>query len=290
MHGVGPRFSGGVDFGGTAAVDMLAEQQRWFDAVLKGKDTGILGEPPVRLFVIGGGSGARNRSGLMEDGGEWISTTAWPPPQVRFRPYYLHRDGNMSRQMPGAEAPAVYAFDPSHPVPTIGGQIDSGKTYSPDGPRDQRCNLKIPGCENILPLSARRDVLVFQTPPLQSSVVIAGPVKVRLWISSSAPDTDFTAKLIDVAPPSADYPMGYAMNLADRIVRVRTRESSAKPRLLKPGEIRKVTIDLLGDHSREALTRASRRSLSPNRRCIRSSDWPRRRSARQDPKSFRSAR
>jgi uncharacterized protein len=246
VHGIGPRFSGGVDFGPTAAVDMLAEQQRWFDAVLKGKDAGILSEPPVRLFVMGGGSGMRGPSGLLEDGGEWTSTTAWAPPQARFCAYYLHRDGSLNQQMPGAEAPAVYTFDPSHPVPTIGGQIDSGKTYSPDGPRDQRCNLKIPGCDNDLPLSARRDVLVFQTPPLQSSVVIAGPVKVHLWISSSAPDTDFTAKLVDVAPSSADYPMGYAMNLADRIVRVRTSQNPAKPSLLRPGNIREVTIDLVG--------------------------------------------
>jgi putative CocE/NonD family hydrolase len=246
VHHVGSRFSGGVDFGPTAAVDMLAEQQRWFDQVLKGEDTGILNEPPVRLFVMGGGRGTRNRFGLMKDGGKWISTTAWPPPQARPRPYYLHLGGSLSQQIPGDEGPTVFAFDPTHPVPTIGGQIDSGKSYSPDGPRNQRCELKISGCDNDLPLSARRDVLVFQTPPLPSSLVIAGPVKVNLWISSSAPDTDFTAKLIDVAPPSTDYPMGYAMNLADRIVRVRTSEDISKPALLKPSEIREVTIDLLG--------------------------------------------
>ncbi|HTV55129.1 MAG TPA: CocE/NonD family hydrolase [Terriglobia bacterium] len=246
VHNVGPRFAGNVDFGPTAMVDMLAEEQRWFDQVLKGKDTGVLSEPPVRLFVMGGGPGTRSRSGLMEDGGEWISTTAWPPPQAENQSYYLHGDGGLTRQIPGAEAPTTFAFDPAHPVPTIGGQIDSGKSYSPDGPRDQRCNLTIPGCNDDLPLSARRDVLVFQTPPLVSSLVIAGPVKVNLWISSSAPDTDFTAKLIDVTPPSADYPLGYAMNLADRIVRVRTSENTTKPILLRPGEIREVTIDLLG--------------------------------------------
>jgi len=246
VHGIGPRFSGDVDFGPTAAVDLLQEQQRWFDQVLKGKDSGILRELPVRLFVMGGGSGARLANGRMEDGGEWISTTAWPPPQARFRSYYLHGDGSLSRQTPGAGLPTEYAFDPRHPAPTIGGQIDSGKDYSPDGPRDQRCNLKIPGCNNDLPLSARRDVLVFQTLPLPSDLVIAGPVKVDLWISSSAPDTDFTAKLIDVARSSAADPMGYAMNLADRIIRVRASVNPAEPLLLKPGEIRKVTIDLLG--------------------------------------------
>jgi uncharacterized protein len=246
VHNVGPRFAGNVDFGPGAAVDMLVEQQRWFDEVLKGKDTGVLSEPRVRLFVMGGGPGTRSRSGLMEDGGEWISATAWPPPQAQFRSYYLHRDGRLTQQIPGAEPPTTFEFDPTKPVPTIGGQIDSGKTYSPDGPRDQRCSVKIPGCKDDLPLSARRDVLVFQTPPLASSLAVAGPVKVNLWISSSAPDTDFTAKLIDVAPPTTDYPSGYAMNLADRIVRVRTSVNRERSVLLKPGEVREVTIDLLG--------------------------------------------
>jgi len=152
----------------------------------------------------------------------------------------------LSEQIPGDEGPTTYAFDPAHPVPTIGGQIDSGKEFSPDGPRDQRCNLKIFGCDNDLPLSSRRDVLVFQTQPLKSDVAIAGPVTVDLWIASSAPDTDFTAKLVDVTPPSRDYPWGYAMNLADRIIRVRSAHDAATPRLLKPAEIRKVTIDLVG--------------------------------------------
>jgi putative CocE/NonD family hydrolase len=101
-------------------------------------------------------------------------------------------------------------------------------------------------CHNDLPLAARHDVLVFETPPLKSDVVIAGPVTVDLWISSSAPDTDFTAKLIDVAPPNKDYPEGYAMNLEDRIIRVRWSEGYETPHFLKPGEVRKVTIDLIG--------------------------------------------
>jgi putative CocE/NonD family hydrolase len=250
VHGIGPRASGDVDFGSTAAVDLLAEQQRWFDQVLKGKNTGILAEPPVRLFVMGGGDGKRTTQGRMEDGGHWVTTTAWPPPRASSRAYYLHADGSLNEQTPGDEAPSAFAFDPDHPVPTIGGQIDSGKDFSPDGPRDQRCNLKIFGCENDLPLSARRDVLVFQTPALASPVVIAGPVTVDLWISSSAPDTDFTGKLIDVAPPNNDYPWGYAMNLADRIIRVSSGDYASTRTLLKPGEIRKVTIDLIATASR----------------------------------------
>jgi len=106
--------------------------------------------------------------------------------------------------------------------------------------------LKIPFCDNDLPLSSRPDVLVFQTPPLDSDTVVAGMVTVDLWISSSAPDTDFTAKLVDVAPGNKDFPDGFAMNLEDRIVRVRLSPDRTKPQLLQPGEVRKVSIDLLG--------------------------------------------
>ena len=112
--------------------------------------------------------------------------------------------------------------------------------------RDQRYNLKISFCDDDLPLSSRHDVLVYQTLPLDADVVIAGPVTVELSISSSAPDTDFTAKLVDQAPPNRDYPWGSSMNLEDRIIRVRSSKDPAKPELLNPGEVRKVTIDLLG--------------------------------------------
>ena len=250
VHGIGPRASGDVDFGPAAAVDLIEEQQRWFDQVLKGKNTGILEEPPVRLFIMGGGDGARTGKGLMEDGGRWLATTNWPPPEASSRAYYLHGDGSLNEQMPGDEGPSTYSFDPRHPAPTIGGQIDSGREFVPDGPRDQKCNLKIFACDNDLPLSSRRDVLAFETPPLSSDVVIAGPVTVDLWISSSAPDTDFTAKLVDVAPPNSDYPWGFAMNLTDRIIRVSSGDNVPTRKLLKPGEIRKVTIDLIGTANR----------------------------------------
>ena len=247
VHGIGTRGSGDVDFGPTAEVRMVDQEARWFDQVLKGKNTGVLDEARVHVFVMGGGSGMRTQmNGRMDDGGEWFATTAWPPPESASRAYYLHADGSLSEKAPTEEAPSAYAFDPHHPVPTIGGQIDSGKNFSPDGPRDQKCSLKIPYCDNDLPLSSRRDVLTFETPPLDSDVTIAGAVTVDLWISSSAPDTDFTAKLVDVSAPNRDYPWGFAMNLEDRIIRARLAIDTSKPQLLKPGEVRKVTIDLLG--------------------------------------------
>jgi predicted acyl esterase len=273
-HNVGTRFAGNVDFGPSAAVSMRDLALRWFDQTLKGENTGILNGPPVKLFVMGGGNGLRLGgahvaagrewfstalappcktcipTSPMEDGGQWFSTTAWPPPQETSTPFYFHSGGLLSEQMPGDEPATTFVYDPAHPVPTIGGQINPGFEIwgfpDLDGARDQRCSLKIFGCDNDIPLSARHDVLVFQTPPLDSGVVIAGPVTVDLWISSTAPDTDFTAKLIDVAPPNRDYPWGYAMNLVDRIIDVRWSNSFETPDFLKPGEIREVKIDLIG--------------------------------------------
>jgi len=86
-------------------------------------------------------------------------------------------------------------------------------------------------------------VLVFETAPLDDDVEVTGPIVVRLWISSNAPDTDFTVKLIDWHPPNADYPQGYAMNLTDGILRCRYRDSWARPRMLEPGEIAEIVIE-----------------------------------------------
>jgi hypothetical protein len=254
-HGaVGPRFSGDVDFGARAEFDMFNEQLRWFDQILKHRDTGVMKDPLVNMFIMGGGDGLRTQKGRMEDGGQWVSAAAWPPKQETSKAFYLHGDSTLSEQAPAKESASVYEFDPLHPVPTIGGQMNPGgdAAFPADGPRDQHCSTTFFECGNNLPLSTRRDILVFQTPPLDSDVVIAGPVTVDLWISSSAPDTDFTAKLVDVAPPNKDYPSGYAMNLEDRIIRVRWSEGQQKPVFLKPGEVRKVTIDLLGVGNRFA--------------------------------------
>jgi uncharacterized protein len=93
-------------------------------------------------------------------------------------------------------------------------------------------------------LAQRSDVLVFATPPLKDELEVTGPVTVGLWIASDAPDTDFTAKLIDVYPPSADYPHGFAMNLTEGLLRVRYRDSCERPALMIPGEVYAITIEL----------------------------------------------
>lgn len=252
VHGVGPRWSGNVDFGPSAARDIRAEQLRWFDEILMGRSTGVTEGPPAQLFVMGGGDGARNAEGRLSQGGRWVGTDAWPPPEAEPTSFYLHADGSLSRERPaGSPEPTVYTYDPEDPVPTIGGKIDSGQQLTSQGPFDQRCRVgEIFGCDDDLPLSARRDVLVFQTEPLQEAVTVMGPVTVRLWISSSAPDTDFTAKLVDVHPPSEDYPWGYDMLLADRIVRARYRNSLERAELMEPGEVYEIEIDLLGTANR----------------------------------------
>lgn len=167
----GPRYTGDVDFGPAAEFDMFGEQLRWFNQTLKGEDTGILQEKPVRLFIMGGGSGLKNEAGRMQDGGTWLSTSAWPPPGVVPRAYYLHADSALSERAPANETASVFEFDPAHPVPSIGGQMNDsvGPAFPADGPRDQRCTAKTFGCDNELPLSARRDILVFQTPVVRQN-------------------------------------------------------------------------------------------------------------------------
>jgi len=112
------------------------------------------------------------------------------------------------------------------------------------GAFDQRGDARFYGCRGTAPLAARNDVLVFKTPPLDSPLEVTGPLKVRLWVSSSAPDTDFTAKLIDVHPANADYPDGFAQNISDSIIRARYRDSREHATLLAPGQVYPVEIVL----------------------------------------------
>ncbi|MCC6719535.1 MAG: CocE/NonD family hydrolase, partial [Acetobacteraceae bacterium] len=107
------------------------------------------------------------------------------------------------------------------------------------------------GCKPpFLPLAARPDVLVFQTPPLAHAITLAGPVELDLWVATDGPDTDFTAKLVDVHPASADYPRGYAMLLADSIARLRYLEDPATSRLRQPGELVRVRLTIFATANR----------------------------------------
>jgi uncharacterized protein len=143
-----------------------------------------------------------------------------------------------------ASEPSRFRFDPARPVPTVGGNISVGCEVMPGGAFDQRCRPDRFGCGDALPLAQRHDVLVFQTGPLAEPDEVTGPIAVRLWASSSAVDTDFTAKLVDVYPPNEDYPDGYAMNLVDSIVRARYRESHERGVPREPNRVYEFLIQL----------------------------------------------
>ncbi|MFK4444150.1 putative CocE/NonD family hydrolase [Caballeronia udeis] len=245
-------FSGDVDFGpaamieGQIAADWLAFRAQWFDRWLKPATPGATQSDPVaRIFLMGGGSGTRNADGRMEHGGAWIQSSQWPLADTRFTCLYLREGGLLSRQLPEeADASVSYAFDPSNPVPTIGGALTSGAPVFEGGAFDQREDERFFGTRNPgVPLAARNDIVVFETPPLEEDMAVVGPVIVRLWISSDAPDTDFTAKLIDMYPPNSDYPEGFAMNLTDGIFRCRFHRSWSEPEFLEPGRLYEITIE-----------------------------------------------
>jgi putative CocE/NonD family hydrolase len=194
-------WSGDVDFGPQSTIDgnIAAHWRdfrlRWFDHWLKGAANGVDREPAVRLFLMGGGSERRNGAGRMDHGGRWIAADDWPLPQTRFVAYYLHGDGRLATDhpAPGAE-PLSYDYDPANPVPTIGGPLTSGRPVFEGGAFDQREDARFFGCTRPgLPLSARQDVLVFETEPLPEDVAVVGPLVVKLFIASDCFDTDFTA-------------------------------------------------------------------------------------------------
>lgn len=262
-------FAGDVEFGPAAALPSVAAlQQRWFDRWLKSERTGVEEGPPLRLFIMGGGDGHRTPAGRIFHGGAWRDESAWPLAGTQFTRYYLHAGGRLE-PVPPAAAPASssYAFDPDAPVPTIGGNLSSlhilralpytdaelrlvprvlrVEPIAAGGGYDQREQAStFAGSHPGRPLADRPDVLVFQTAPLAEPLEVTGPITVQLHVSTDASDTDFTAKLIDVYPPSADYPEGYALNLSDSVLRLRFRDSWSDPSPARPGEVYRITLDL----------------------------------------------
>jgi hypothetical protein len=266
---MGYTFSGDVDLGPEAPIDYNQARLRWFDRWLKGVDSRVDGDPPVRIFVMGGGGGRKDINGRLDHGGRWRDEQEWPLSRARAAEYYLHPDGSLRPDPPcERDSSTTYRFDPDDPVPSVGGNVSSLATLRPIPPYitdptilpqaerveqivkaggwDQREREDVFGARPPynMPLSTRRDVLVFQTPPLEKDTEVTGPLEVMLWVASDAPDTDFTAKLIDVYPPSEDYPQGYALNISDGIFRMRYRDSWEKPQLMKPNEVCPVTIIL----------------------------------------------
>jgi uncharacterized protein len=216
------RKTGDIDFGPTAHVDEQALALRWYDSRLRGIDNGLDREPPVKLFLMG-----RN---------EWVLENEYPLARTNYRPMYFtggkantdKGDGRLTWDKPsGPSAADRFRYDPNDPVPSVGGNNCCG-TPTAAGPRDQR---KIEG---------RQDVLIYTSDVLQEEMEVTGPVKVVLYASSDAVDTDFVARLVDVHPDGTTY------NMAEGLLRARYRESLSRPSLLQPGQVYRFEIDLVG--------------------------------------------
>jgi uncharacterized protein len=215
---------GSVDFGMASSpisIDLDGMQLRWFDHWLKGAAGGFDAEAPVRIFTMGIN--------------KWRDEKEWPLPGTDFRRFYLHSrgransaagDGALSSEHPGDEPADVFLYNPTDPAPTIGGALCCYPGALQGGAWDQR------------EAEARADVLVYSTEPLSEDLEVTGPVRMVLYASSSAPDTDFTAKLVDVDE------CGFARNLTEGILRARFRESFAHEKMLTPGEVTEFTIDM----------------------------------------------
>jgi len=207
---------GDVDFGSFAVIDLDGYLIRWYDYWLKGIDNRILREPPVRIFVMG-----ENR---------WDDENEWPMARTEWTNYYLHSggransllgDGTLTTTAPAAEHADGYRYDPKNPVPFI-----TDPSFA-----------QIGGPDDYRSVERRDDVLIYSTEPVTEDTEVCGPIRAEIYAVSSARDTDFMLKLIDV------WPDGYAERLSDGMVRARFRESLEHPELIEPGRIYKYNID-----------------------------------------------
>lgn len=256
VHGSQGSFvSGEVEFTPDAAVDLLAWRLRWYDRWIKGDKNGVDDDPPVLLYVMGTGDDRKSAAGRLQHGGFWRAEREWPLARAKPTAYYFRGDGTLASTAPSPIPPTgltgvefyshtTYTFDPRHPVPTVGGNISSNSGLMTSGGYDQRPRDDTHAAGDRLPLSERQDVLVYRTGPLEANLEVTGTVKVNLWVSSTAIDTDFTAKLIDEIPPNADYPLGFDLNLGDSIIRTYYRNPGQEPTALERGKIYPITIVL----------------------------------------------
>lgn len=238
-------FAGNAQFTADAALDFDAWRLRWFDHWLKGVDNGVENEPPVKIYVMGGGDAHKTPDGRLFVGGHWRNENDWPLERAEMTPYFLHQNGVLSTAEPSDRVrAATYQFDPRHPVPTLGGNVSSQGALMSQGAMDQKCSSTFWLCSDSRPLSARNDILVFQTEPLTRDTEVTGRLIVKLWAASDGRDTDFTAKLIDVYPPNKDFPGGIDLNVGDSIVRARYRNALEKAEFLVPGQPYEFTIEM----------------------------------------------
>ena len=221
-HAGGGRKIGEVDYGPEAEKNEENDVTlAWYDFLFKGVQNSFAAGKPVMIFVMGVN--------------QWREEDEWPLARERATKFYLHSDGaansvkgtgSLSTTAPAKESADKYTYDPTNPAPTIGGPLCCDGDHLAPGPRDQR------------KVEERRDVLVYSTAPLEHDLEVTGPVRLDFFASSSAVDTDFTAKLVDV------YSDGTAINLCEGILRARYRDSRESPTLLTPGQVYPLTIDL----------------------------------------------
>jgi len=220
-HAGSGRKIGDVDFGASADFEEDDATIDWYDYLFKNASNEFSSAKPVRIFVMG-----TNR---------WRDEEDWPLKRARETKYFLHSagkanslsgDGALSNAAPRAEPADRYTYDPADPAPTIGGPLCCDSEHLKPGPRDQRA------------VEGRSDVLIYSTPALTQDLEVTGPIKAELFGSSTAVDTDFIAKLVDV------WPDGFAQNLTEGILRARYRDSQEQPALMNPGQTYKLTIDL----------------------------------------------
>jgi hypothetical protein len=225
-HSGSGRKVGDVDFGPEAPFDENEMVLEWYDYLFLGRQNQFADAAhPVKVFAMG-----KN---------EWRSLSAWPPHESKPTRYELHSNNAAN----GAEGNGLlyregvifrtsgtpsdtFTYDPAHPVPTVGGPLCCDATHLPPGPRDQKS------------VEARQDVLVYSTEVLQRDLNVTGPVTLELYASSTAVDTDFTAKLVDVSPD------GFARNVTEGILRVSYRDSNTAPKPIVPGKVYKLIIDM----------------------------------------------
>ena len=220
-HAGDGRKVGEVDFGPAAAFNEEEITLAWYDHIFLNRANDFASAKRVKLFVLGAN--------------QWREEEDWPISRSRETRYYLHSsgkanslggDGNLTLVPPHQEPNDHYIYDPANPVPTIGGPLCCAQQRLAPGPHDQR------------PAEARGDVLIYSTTPMTQDVEVTGPIKLELFAKSSAVDTDFTAKLVDV------WPDGFAQNLTEGIVRARYRDSQEKAEFINPGQVYKFTVDL----------------------------------------------
>ena len=249
LHGYddfGRTHAGDVDFGPQARIHFNELRLLWFDATLRNVENGMLRGPEVHHFVMGGGPGGRDAQGRLQHGGEWREAESFKEAHTEPMVLYLHGEGRLRPEASTSpEDSRSFVFDPVDPVPTVGGGVQNGMfpALIQGGAYDQRGREDLWVCCDKRPLAHRPDVLVFETEPFEADTEVMGPVEVRLFVSSTAIDTDFTAKLVDVYPPDAAWPEGFALNLTDSIIRCRYRDGVESEAWLVPGEVVEIVIE-----------------------------------------------